>query len=113
MSLYDFRLSVIESLFGPNPKDPPAKKLLVEHLPQNCPKGPNGKTKRRRCKYCWDTTKIRKDTIYFCPHYPQKPDLCLENRFRLFYEQNYIRFRCSFLCKNLGLIYILSISSFI
>lgn len=86
MSLYDFRLSVIESLLGPSPQSPRVRTPSVGHLPQYCPKGLNNKTKRRRCKYCWDTSKIRKDSIFYCPQCPNEPGLCLENCFRLFHE---------------------------
>nr|CAH7736850.1 unnamed protein product [Callosobruchus chinensis] len=60
LNLYDFRLAILESLLPPPAKP---EKQPIHHLPEYCPKDKNGKAKRRRCKYCWEVTKIRKDTV--------------------------------------------------
>lgn len=52
--MYDFRL---EELLGPHPADP-IPKVRFQSLPEYCPKGDNGKAKRRRCNVCWTPTII-------------------------------------------------------
>nr|CAI5866516.1 unnamed protein product [Callosobruchus analis] len=77
-------LAILESLLPPPAKP---EKQSLHHLPEYCPKEMNGKAKRRRCKHCWEVTKIRKDTVYFCPQCPSGPGLCLTPCFRNFHEQ--------------------------
>nr|CAI5824566.1 unnamed protein product [Callosobruchus analis] len=78
------KLAILESLLPP-PSKP--EKQPLHHLSEYCPKDMNGKAKRRRCKYCWEVTKIRKDTVYFCPQCPSGPGLWLTPCFRNFHEQ--------------------------
>lgn len=85
MNLYEFRLSIIESLLGPPPPKREAQNL-VYHLPEYCPKDDKGNAKRRRCKYCWQTNKTRKDSTYFCPQCPNEPGLCLTPCFRQYHS---------------------------
>lgn len=85
MNLYDFRMSIISSLLVP-PTPKKEKQKLVNHLPEYCPKDNQGNAKRRRCKYCYQTKKIRKDSVYFCPQCPKEPGLCLTPCFRNFHE---------------------------
>jgi hypothetical protein len=76
MTLYDFRLGVIEKLLGP----PPSSTIVSikgTHLPIFCPKDDLGKTKRKRCKYCWTISHERKDSIFYCPECPDQPGFCL------------------------------------
>lgn len=86
MNLYDFRLVVLEKLL-PSPPEPQNERQLRQHYPQNCERGQDGKTKRRRCKYCWDNRNVRKATITFCPQCPTEPGLCLDSCYRLFHER--------------------------
>lgn len=83
LNFYDFRLSVIESMLPPRPTAAPQ----LDHIPKYCTKDDKGKAKRRRCKYCWDTRKIRRDSVYFCPACPNEPGLCLDPCFRDFHSQ--------------------------
>lgn len=83
-SFYDFRLEVIRKLLGPQPPDPVAK-IILQHLPEYCPKGENGKAKRRRCCVCWGNGQ-RKDSVYYCPQCPGGPGVCLTPCFRLFHS---------------------------
>lgn len=87
-TFYDYRLSIIEKLLGPPPPEP-LPKLKITHLPEHCPKGEgvNTRIKRRRCQVCWEVTKIRKDSIYFCPLCPNQPGLCLSPCFREFHSK--------------------------
>lgn len=84
MSLYDYRLRVIEQLLGPPPSSIPRSMQI--HLPNYLPKDDRGKTKRKRCKYCWNESKKRIDSIFFCPDCEEKPGLCLDPCFRLFHK---------------------------
>lgn len=89
MSFYDFRLSVIRSLLGPPISAVPKMILQNEliHLPSFCDKDmKTGRTKRRRCKYCWQTIKKRKSTLFCCTDCFEKPGFCLEPCFRLFHK---------------------------
>lgn len=61
-NLYDFRLSISEYLL--TPASNPQKQPIVYHLPEYLPTDLKGKSKRRRCKYCWVMQQIRKDSIY-------------------------------------------------
>lgn len=83
-SFYEFRLKVIEKLLGPPPSDS-VPKVKLQHLPEYCPKGENGKTKRRRCSVCWNDDQKRKDSIFYCPQCPGGPGLCLTPCFRLYH----------------------------
>ncbi|XP_072393852.1 uncharacterized protein [Diabrotica undecimpunctata] len=66
---------------------PSTKKPLLGHLPHYCAKRPDGKRKRKLCKYCWDLTKTRKESMYYCPECPGQPGLCFENCFRRFHQK--------------------------
>lgn len=83
-NFYEYRLNVIEKLLGPPPSDP-VPKLNLQHLPEYCPKGENGKAKRRRCNVCWNRDRKRKESVYYCPQCPKAPGLCLTPCFRLFH----------------------------
>ncbi|CAH2004308.1 unnamed protein product [Acanthoscelides obtectus] len=83
--LYDFRLDVIRKLIGPQPPDP-VPMLNLQHLPEYCPKGENGKAKRRRCNVCWSNGQ-RKDSVYYCPQCPGGPGFCLTPCFRVFHAK--------------------------
>lgn len=84
-SFYEFRLDVIGSLLGPPPPNP-IPKINLQHLPEYCPVGENGKAKRRRCTVCWCEGKKRKDSVYYCPQCPGGPGLCLTPCFRVFHS---------------------------
>ncbi|KAL0811828.1 hypothetical protein ABMA28_009256 [Loxostege sticticalis] len=59
MVYLEFREVVITKLLPPPPEghrvDRQANRI---HLPAQLPKDHKGNTKRRRCKYCWDTKKV-------------------------------------------------------
>lgn len=86
ISFYDFRISVIRSLLGPPPPTLPQQPRTKIHLPRFCEKDDKGNTKRRRCKYCWQTTKTRKASLFCCYDCPETPGLCLEPCFKLYHN---------------------------
>ncbi|XP_028162999.1 piggyBac transposable element-derived protein 4-like [Ostrinia furnacalis] len=75
---YKFRESVIEILL-PRPtrtsKVPKNKKF---HIPTHLPRDSKGHTKRRRCKYCWDTKQKRQNTLFYCNFCENQPSLCID-----------------------------------
>lgn len=77
LTFYDFRIKLLESLLPPKTgimiTPQPQNKI---HLPLILPRGPNQRTKRKKCRHCL-LNKIRVDTIYFCPDCPKSPGLCL------------------------------------
>ncbi|CAG5035422.1 unnamed protein product [Parnassius apollo] len=90
LSYYEFRQSVIENLL-PEAKVQKTGEVSEEgvilnivHIIQPCPR--KGKSMRRRCKYCWEVNKIRKDTPFYCPNCPQQPGFCIVDCFRLYHK---------------------------
>ena len=84
-NLYDFRLSVIESLL-PDINNIPTNfhNISKVHVIQPCPR--KGKSMRRRCKVCWETEKKVKTPPYYCPDCDEQPGLCIVNCFKLYHK---------------------------
>lgn len=88
MSLYEFRLSVIESLLPP--KQAPilisphrnALHKIVQHEERDA----RGDRKRKECRVCYKNEKKRKMTTYTCSECPDKPGLCAVNCFDQFHK---------------------------
>lgn len=74
LSLYNFKLKVIEALLPPKPVIATISQNI--HLPQILSSGASGRTKRKQCVNC-KKNKKRVDTIYCCPNCPRLPGLCL------------------------------------
>ncbi|KAL0868269.1 hypothetical protein ABMA27_007800 [Loxostege sticticalis] len=79
MDYLEFRKVVITKLLALPPEghrvDRQANRI---HLPAHLPKDQKGNTKRRRCKYCWYTKKVRKNCLFYCPDCENEPGLCLK-----------------------------------
>lgn len=88
ISLYDFRLEVLEHLL-PEKADPNIERRMpTAHIQmKNVPSGNNRKHAHRRCTICHQN-KIRKETVYHCPSCPGKPALCFEPCFSIFHKNN-------------------------
>ncbi|KAL0829832.1 hypothetical protein ABMA28_003315 [Loxostege sticticalis] len=90
MDYLEFREVVITKLLPPPPEghrvDRQANHSIC-HLPAHLPKDQKDNTKRRRCKYCWDTKKVRKNCLFYCPECENEPGLCLEC-FRTYHRYN-------------------------
>lgn len=87
MSLYDYRLEVLEKLL-PEKGTPNIDKKLVSHVPTKNPQTGHGKKHaHRRCTVC-HKSKIRKETVFHCPACPGTPALCLEPCFSEFHKNN-------------------------
>ncbi|KAF9816545.1 hypothetical protein SFRURICE_010704, partial [Spodoptera frugiperda] len=72
ISLYDFRLQIIEFLL---PKKPSVERHSVPgrvHVPDHLPKT-GGKKIRKRCRQCYNTTKKRAQVYFGCPDCPDFP----------------------------------------
>lgn len=81
ISLYEYRLSIIESLVPP--KAPlPATPTTKVHNPERNPVGANGRVISRRCTWCYNKYKKRKETSYHCPVCDNKPYLCIGECFK-------------------------------
>ncbi|KAL0811694.1 hypothetical protein ABMA28_009141 [Loxostege sticticalis] len=72
---YDFRVNVVRQLTS-NPRN--SRGISSIHWPVNLPKNNKGITKRKDCRFCLETHKIRKAASFFCPHCPKTPGLHLE-----------------------------------
>lgn len=91
ISLYDYRLEVLEHLLpestNVNPHDKRQNKSL-NHVPKkNTPSGVGKKHAHRRCTVC-NKNKIRKETVYYCPDCPGMPALCFEPCFLNFHKND-------------------------
>lgn len=75
MSLYDFRISVLSELLPKQPK-PRLLQFKESHFPTKYISGNNGKT--LQCQLCHLNKKTRKDTSYYCTHFPGQPSLCIK-----------------------------------
>ncbi|KAL0830037.1 hypothetical protein ABMA28_003495 [Loxostege sticticalis] len=82
---YDFRVNVVRQLVNAdrqtykqtsNPRN--SRGVSSIHWPVNLPKNNKGITKRKDCRFCLETHKIRKAASFFCPHCPKTPGLHLE-----------------------------------
>lgn len=87
MSLYDFRLSVIEGLLPPKhaPVPTPPRNALHK-LVQNEERDKKGDRKRKECRVCYRTEKKRKMTTFTCSVCPGSPGLCAVNCFDSFHK---------------------------
>lgn len=90
MSLYDYRLEVLEYLLPESANRNPIvnrKIISTDHVPKkNPPTGNEKKHAHRRCTEC-NKNKIRKETVYHCPVCPKLPALCLEPCFLIFHKK--------------------------
>lgn len=89
MSLYHFRLAVIEELLGIEKKATLDSKAttVVSHHPTKIPDvSTKNETKRKRCRVC-SQNKIRKSTIYHCEKCPDMPGLCPGNCFVIYHAK--------------------------
>lgn len=77
MSLYDFRLSIIESLVPDKPLHAPVSDKEKKHTPQKNPPGKNGRVLSRRCVWCYQHGQKRKETTFHCPGCKNNPYLCV------------------------------------
>lgn len=86
MSLYDFRLAVLEKLL---PEEGNEAEVMVnkdQHLPSKIAEtSGTGNTLRKRCRVCTKQKK-RKDTIYHRETCPYKSGLCLEKCFAEYHQ---------------------------
>ncbi|XP_045783762.1 piggyBac transposable element-derived protein 4-like [Maniola jurtina] len=97
MSFLDFRLNVIRKLLKIDRLPPTDRQTAIRnmptsstvnkiktntgddiHLPEELPKNHKGKTKRKDCRHCMDTTGKRKSTLFYCPLCSKRPGLCLK-----------------------------------
>lgn len=83
MTLYDFRLSVINSLLPIDPLVQPVrdvkKKHIISLITEKCPdKGAKERVKRKRCRLCSKEGRGRKQTTYECKVCEDKPGLCVQ-----------------------------------
>lgn len=86
MSLYDFRLNVISSLV-PAKAPAPICPLSILHNPKKNPMGASGKIVSRRCVWCYNRNKKRRETTYHCPACVNKPYLCVGDCFAGYHNQ--------------------------
>lgn len=89
LSYYEFRQSIIENLLPEkvqNLEGSSVEEIVLStvHVIQPCPR--KEKSMRRRCKYCWEVNKIRKDTPFFCPNCSQQPGFCIVDCFGLYHK---------------------------
>lgn len=83
MRLYDYRLSVINSLLPTKttaiPGPSTARSAEQQHKPSRITeKGAKGSVKRKHCRHCYKTKQRRKDSYWHCLSCPDKPGLCVE-----------------------------------
>lgn len=76
ISIYDFRISIIDSLV---PETPPVSiaSREKEHVPKKNEVGKKGRPVSRRCVWCTTHYKRRRDTTFHCPACPSKPFICI------------------------------------
>lgn len=87
ISLYDYRISILEKLLNLQViKIPRTKKLPVtlHSLTKIDKVDKKGATCRKRCRVCSEKN-IRKNTIYHCEKCPQKPGLCVGTCFDIYH----------------------------
>lgn len=89
ISLYDYRLSIIEGLVPEKENNIPKNAQRIKHethLPKRVPKNQKNRYLKKRCKVCADQ-KIRQETIYFCDQCDDQPGLCLETCFKEYHKK--------------------------
>lgn len=76
ISLYNFRLQVIEALL-PSKEDPSLKRpRTTQHVLSKIPdKDSRNKIKQKRCRVCYQEGRVTK-TVYMCYECPGQPGLC-------------------------------------
>lgn len=87
MTMYDFRLKVLEELLTPPagaPVHTPPRNAL-HRIVKSEERDERGGTKRKRCRECFKDGKKTKRTIYVCDGCPDKPGLCPEKCFDKFH----------------------------
>lgn len=90
MTLYDFRLSIIESLLPPKGNAvrviPPPARAARHHIVKSKDQDARGGTKRKRCRQCFQEGNRAKKTVYICEVCPDKPGLCPGKCFDQFHQ---------------------------
>lgn len=87
ISIYDFRLNIIDKLVPPKASLPIIPIKNSTHNPKKNPLGPKGKTAiSRRCTWCWNQLNKRSNTSYHCPACEGKPHLCIGECFINFHK---------------------------
>lgn len=87
MTMYDFRLNIIDKLVPPKATLPTTPITKNRHNPKKNPQGPKGKAAiSRRCTWCWNQIKRRRNTSYHCPVCVGTPYLCIGDCFKNFHK---------------------------
>ncbi|CAK1585220.1 unnamed protein product [Parnassius mnemosyne] len=90
-SFYDYRLEIITKLLNIDEEDTIRGSVPKNqvHVLQQCSRKNDGRKRkilRRRCRQCWVSKKIRKDTSYFCPDCPEQYGFCLNDCFKEYHN---------------------------
>lgn len=92
LNLYDFRLSVIETLIKEGLETTSVPRCIStpkphsgNHYPKMVERNANGKKKVRRCQECVKTQK-RSETDIYCPMCPGEPGLCVYPCFKNYHR---------------------------
>lgn len=89
MSLYNFRLMVIEELLPAKPAAEvlsPGNRRPEHKLVKNDETCPKGFTKRKTCRVCYKEGRKYKQSIFICSACPGKPGLCAVECFTKFHK---------------------------
>lgn len=94
LSLYDFRLQVIESLLAPSekpqsiprPKPTGSSRTSTHCLSKNEERDSKNDRKRKLCKVCYAVNKKRKFTTFVCSTCPDQPGLCAVDCFNNYHK---------------------------
>lgn len=92
MSLYDFRLSILEELLpvaehprrNPQMPTPQFVQHVIAHTDGHSESRPTDK-KRKKCRVCYPKG-LDKKTIFVCSTCPDKPGLCAVPCFGIFHQ---------------------------
>jgi hypothetical protein len=89
-SFYDYRLEIIMKLLNTveDTKRGSVPKIKV-HVLQKCSRKNDGRKRkilRRRCRQCWVSKKVRKDTSYFCADCPEQYGFCFNDCFKEYHN---------------------------
>ncbi|CAB3221935.1 unnamed protein product [Arctia plantaginis] len=76
MSLYDYRLSVINALLAENLPPDRSRRSLRHQIKKATETTANGRLKRKTCRQCTKNKK-RTDSPWYCDTCPDKPGLCV------------------------------------
>lgn len=90
-SFYDYRLEIIMKLLNTDVEDTARGSIPKHqvHVLQQCSRKNDGTTRkilRRRCRQCWISKKVRKDTSYFCRDCPEQYGFCIKDCFKEYHN---------------------------